>query len=75
VRLAPDAAAQAATGYPTGGIPPVGHKRKIPVYIDRRVRENDYVWCGGGARSKLVRLKSSDIVRLTGARIYDLSTD
>lgn len=75
VRLANDVVAKAATGYPTGGIPPVGHKRKIPVYIDKRVMHRQYVWCGGGARSKLVRLKSTDIARLTAATICDLATD
>jgi Cys-tRNA(Pro) deacylase len=75
VRLASDVVAEAITGYPTGGIPPVGHKKKIPVYIDQRVMHQDYVWCGGGARSKLVRLKSSDIHRLTAATISDLATD
>lgn len=74
VRLASDAVAKAVTGYPTGGIPPVGHKKQIPVYIDRRVMRHDYVWCGGGARSKLVRLKSADIARLTAANIGDLSS-
>ena len=73
VRLASDVVAKATTGYPTGGIPPVGHKKKIPVYIDRRVMRPDYVWCGGGARSKLVKLKSSDIARLTAATIGDLA--
>ncbi len=75
VRLAPDHVAKAATGYPTGGIPPVGHKKKIAVYIDRRVMRRERVWCGGGARSKLVRLKASDIARLTAATVCDLATD
>ena len=75
VRLASDVVAKAATGYPTGGIPPVGHKKKIPVYIDQRVMRRDYVWCGGGARSKLVKLKTSDIARLTAATVGDLATD
>jgi len=74
VRLASDVVAKAATGYPTGGIPPVGHKRKIPVFIDKKVMYHDCVWCGGGARSKLVRLKTSDIARLTAATICDLAT-
>jgi len=74
VRLASDVVANAATGYPPGGIPPIGHKRKIPVYIDQKVMHHDHVWCGGGARSKLVRLKSSDIARLTAATICDLAT-
>ena len=75
VRLASDVVAKAATGYPTGGIPPVGHKKKIPVYIDERVMRRDYVWCGGGARSKLVKLKTADIARLTAATVGDLATD
>ena len=73
VRLASDVA-KAATGYPTGGIPPVGHKKKIPVYVDSRVMRRDYVWCGGGARSKLVKLKTADIARLTAATVGDLSS-
>jgi len=75
VRLASDDIAKAATGYPTGGVPPVGHKKKLPVFIDREVTRQEYVWCGGGARSKLVRLKTEDIVRLTAATVCDLSTD
>ena len=75
VRLASDVAARATTGYPTGGIPPVGHKKRIPVYIDQRVIQCDYVWCGGGARSKLVKLKTADIARLTAATVGDLATD
>ncbi len=73
VRLATDVAAKAATGYPTGGIPPVGHKKKIPVYIDQKVMRHYYVWCGGGTRSKLVRLKTADIARLTAATVNDLA--
>jgi len=75
VRLASDDLAKAATGYPTGGIPPVGHKKKLPVYLDRKVMSQKYVWAGGGARSKLVRLKTEDIVRLSGATVSDISAD
>lgn len=75
VKLAPDEVAEAATGYPVGGIPPIGHKKKLPVFVDKRVMSQEYVWCGGGAGSKLVRLKSDDIVRLSGATVCDISAD
>ncbi|MFC1915348.1 aminoacyl-tRNA deacylase [Chloroflexota bacterium] len=75
VRLAPDDIAKAVIGYATGGIPPVGHKKKLPVFIDVGVMKREYVWCGGGARSKLVRLRTEDIVKLNAAKICDLSTD
>ncbi|HIE16619.1 MAG TPA: YbaK/EbsC family protein [Dehalococcoidia bacterium] len=73
VRLAPHYIAEAVTGYRIGGIPPVGHKRKVPVFLDKEVLSHEYVWCGGGARSRLVRLKTEDIVRLSSPKVCDLS--
>ena len=75
VRLASDDVAKAATGYPTGGIPPVGHKKKLPVFLDKGVMSHEFVWCGGGARTKLVRLRTEDIVRLSAAMICGISID
>ena len=66
--------AKAATGYPTGGIPPVGHKKKLPVFLDEGLISKEYVWCGGGARSKLVRLRTKDIVKLSAATVCDIAT-
>ena len=75
VRLASDGVAKAATGYPPGGIPPVGHKKKLPVFLDQGVMSHEYVWCGGGAKSKLVRLRTEDIVELSVATVCDISID
>jgi Cys-tRNA(Pro) deacylase len=72
VRVAPDEIAESMTGYPTGGIPPVGHRRRIPVYIDNRVMARQHVWAGGGCRTKLVKLKTADIARLSNATIEDI---
>ena len=72
VRIAPDNIAEAMTGYPTGGIPPVGHRRRIPVFVDNAVASRDYVWAGGGSRIKLVKLKPVDIIRLSNATVCDI---
>ena len=75
VKIASDDMAVSVTGYPTGGIPPVCHKRRLPVFLDQSIMTHEYVWCGGGARSKLVRLKTEDIVRLSEAKVCDISTE
>ena len=75
VRLASDEAAKEATGYPTGGIPPVGHKKKLPVFLDKTLTGQEYVWCGGGTRAKLVRLRMEDIIRLNNATVCDIAAD
>ena len=73
VRIASNELAERVTGYPTGGIPPVGHKKKSSVYVDNQVLENDYIWCGGGSRTKLIRLKVSEIIRLLSPQLCDIS--
>ena len=73
MEVASDAVAEKATGYPTGGIPPVGHRRRLPVYVDVRVAQMDYVWCGGGTRTRLVRLNMADLLRLAAAIVCDIT--
>ena len=74
LRIAPDDVAEKATGFPTGGIPPVGHRKRLAVYVDHEVLLQERVWCGGGTRTRLVRLRTEDIVRLSGAHACDIAT-
>ena len=60
------------TGYPPGGIPPVCHKKKLRSLIDRLVLEKEELYCGGGSRKKLVKLKTKDIARLSNGIVCDI---
>ncbi|HHE41617.1 MAG TPA: YbaK/EbsC family protein [Dehalococcoidia bacterium] len=73
LRIASDTLAEKVTGYPTGGIPPVGHRRRSPVFLDTEIASLGTVWCGGGTRTRLVNLATADIVRLAGATTCDIS--
>ena len=74
VRLATPDEVLAATGYPVGGVPPVGHPRPVKVYIDRRVAEAPTtVFGGGGADRVLLEIEPGELIRLTGAEIIDLT--
>jgi len=63
----------AATGYPAGGVAPVGHASRFPVVIDRRVMELDAVYGGAGSEETLLRIAPTDIARLTGAIVDDIT--
>lgn len=65
----------AKTGYPAGGTPPVGHREKFPVIVDTRVAAQDWGYAGGGRPEFLVRVKPSDIIRLTNASVHDVLTE
>ena len=71
-RLADAATVLAATGCPAGGVAPVGHRIRLEVVIDRRAAALDVAYGGGGAEDVLLRIRPSDIVRLTGATIVDI---
>ena len=73
VKIAPVEVSEKAAGFPIGGIPPIGHRMKMPTFIDRTLLNLEAVWCGGGSRSKLVKLQVSDILRLNKGKVASFS--
>jgi prolyl-tRNA editing enzyme YbaK/EbsC (Cys-tRNA(Pro) deacylase) len=61
------------TGFPAGGVSPVGHATSFPVFIDEAVMELEFAYGGGGAEEMLLRLRPTDIVALTGGVIVALT--
>jgi prolyl-tRNA editing enzyme YbaK/EbsC (Cys-tRNA(Pro) deacylase) len=62
-----------STGYEVGGVPPIGHAERIPVVVDSRVLEHAIVYGGGGDERHMLRIIPADIVRLTGAKVTDVT--
>lgn len=58
------------TGFPIGGVPPVGYEATF--CIDDKVLEKEFVWAGGGSGSALVRIAPSEIISCTGAAVMRL---
>lgn len=73
LKLADAATVLAATGYPAGGVAPIGHATSFPVVIDQRVMELDVVYGGAGSEETLLRISPVDIERLTGAIVADIA--
>lgn len=61
------------TGFPVGGVSPVGHSEPVPVVIDQRVMGLEVAFGGGGAEDVLLRITPSEIQRLTGAMVADIA--
>ena len=62
----------AKTGYPAGGTPPVGHREKFPIIVDARVAVQEWGYAGGGRPEFLVKIKTTDIIRLNDATVHDV---
>jgi Cys-tRNA(Pro) deacylase len=73
IRLASASTVERATGYAAGGVPPVGHRTRLPVVVDRRVLDLPVVFGGGGDKEHMLRITPADILRLTSAVVADVT--
>lgn len=63
------------TGYIRGGCSPVGMKKKFPTYFDESAGELCRLTVSAGVRGMQLLLSSEDIIRFTGARLANITTD
>lgn len=63
------------TGFPVGGVAPVGHATRIPVVVDVGVISLAQVWGGGGDENLLLCLAPKDIVQLSAANVADIRAE
>ena len=72
-RMADPAAAERATGYVTGGISPVGQRRRLPVVVDASATAFATVFCSAGRRGLQIELAPADLIRAAGAAVAPIA--
>ena len=60
------------TGFAIGGIPPVGHKQPMDIFIDEDLLKYKTLWAAAGTPNAVFSLNSSDIESLTGGIIISI---
>ena len=73
VRLCPFEDAHTYSGYPPGATPPLHHQKVEGVVIDEALTLWDTIYGGGGTNERLLKIKTQDLIRLTGYRVADIS--
>ena len=71
--MAEPADAERATGYVVGGISPLGHRKRLPVYLDASMQDRPTVLVSAGRRGLELELAPADLARLAGAEFADLA--
>jgi prolyl-tRNA editing enzyme YbaK/EbsC (Cys-tRNA(Pro) deacylase) len=59
------------TGMSMGGVTPIALPQDLPVLVDSRIMESDWIIVGGGSRSLKVKLPSSYFTSLPTAQIVE----
>jgi prolyl-tRNA editing enzyme YbaK/EbsC (Cys-tRNA(Pro) deacylase) len=64
-------AVREATGFPVGGVPPLGHR--LPVFVDRDLLAFDTVWAAAGTPHVVFGAAPAVLAEATGAVVCDLA--
>ncbi|MFP3916061.1 MAG: Cys-tRNA(Pro) deacylase [Actinomycetota bacterium] len=70
--MADAADAERLTGYVSGGISPLGQRRRHPTFVDRTATEFPTVFVSAGKRGLQVELSPGDLVAVTSGEIAPL---
>jgi Cys-tRNA(Pro) deacylase len=65
-------AVRAATGFPIGGVPPLGHAEPLRVYVDRDLQRFAEVWAAAGTWTDVFPVAPDDLVRASNGTLADL---
>ncbi len=60
------------TGFAIGGVPPLGHPRLIPVYVDEDLLQFDEVWAAAGTPFAVFPIDPRRLVEAAGGKVVDV---
>jgi prolyl-tRNA editing enzyme YbaK/EbsC (Cys-tRNA(Pro) deacylase) len=72
VRRADADAVRAATGFAIGGVPPLGHARRLRVIIDRDLMAHSRLIAAAGTPHAVFAITPAELCRVTGGEVHDV---
>jgi prolyl-tRNA editing enzyme YbaK/EbsC (Cys-tRNA(Pro) deacylase) len=60
------------TGFAIGGVPPVGHREGLAIFIDEDLLTLGEIWAAAGTPNAVFRLPAADLPTLTGGQVADI---
>lgn len=61
------------TGYPIGGVPPLGHIQTLLTLIDEDLLHYDLIWAAAGTPHAVFQLTPDDLLKITSGTTCDIS--
>lgn len=73
LKLVDPAVVLEATGFPAGGVAPIGHQTPLRVILDEGAAALEVAYGGAGIEHGLLRITPTEIIRLTGATVAQIT--
>lgn len=65
-------AVRAATGFPIGGVPPLGLATQLRIFMDPDLLQYDEVWAAAGTWNDVFPINPSDLQRVTNGVVVEI---
>ena len=75
VRRADPETVRTATGFPIGGVPPLGHATPLRVLVDRDLLAHETVWAAAGTPHAVFEVPPAELLRVTGGTPADVRVE
>lgn len=72
IKLARPEQVLAETGYPVGGVPPIGHRNLLPVLMAQSLLAYTVVYGGGGDDKTMLRIPVAELLRVLNPTLLPL---
>ena len=72
IKLARPQQVLAETGYPVGGVPPIGHRNPHPTLMAQSILDYEIVFGGGGDDKTMLRIPVAELLRLLTPELLPL---
>ena len=72
-RVAAPEEVRAATGYPVGGVPPIGHG--LPTLFDEALLRQERIWAAGGDSNSLFEVDPRELIECVSAEVVPLGAE
>ena len=66
---------RAATGFAIGGVPPLGHATRVPVYMDADLFRFGRIWAAAGSPFSVFAIEPARLRDAGGATVADLKVE
>jgi prolyl-tRNA editing enzyme YbaK/EbsC (Cys-tRNA(Pro) deacylase) len=66
---------QRVTGFPVGGVPPLGHPQPLTTLIDRSLSRYETVYAAAGTANTIFPIPYRTLVEITAGAVHDLTRE
>ncbi len=73
LKMADEEAVLAHTSFRIGGVPPLGHHRRLPTYVDADIGRFADVYAAAGTANALFRISPDELLRITQGTMADIT--